>query len=35
MGKINRLLKKGLQWYFAKYAECYDERYYRYPYRVY
>ena len=30
MGKIGNLIKRALRWYFEKYAECYDEKYYKY-----
>lgn len=35
MKKLMNLLKKGMNWYITKYAECYDDRFYRYQYRVY
>lgn len=35
MKTIAKMAKKAAKWYFHKYAQCYDDRYYRYAYRIY
>ena len=35
MEKIKKMMKKAINWYSAKYTECYSDRYERYAYRFY
>lgn len=35
MKTIKHMVKKAAKWYFDQYAQCYDERYYKYAYRLY
>ena len=35
MKKIGNLAKRAMKWYFNQYAQCYNDKYYRYTYRVY
>ena len=35
MKTIGNLAKKAIKWYFDQYAQCFNERYYKYSYRLY
>ena len=35
MKKITDLTKRAMKWYFNQYTKCYNDKYYRYVYRVY
>lgn len=35
MKTIANMVRKAAKWYFNQYAKCYNDKYYRYTYRVY
>lgn len=35
MYNMTNKVKKAIKWYFNQYSKCYDERYYKYSYRLY
>lgn len=35
MKTIANLTKKAVKWYFNQYAQCFNDKYYRYAYRIY
>lgn len=35
MKKVFSMIKKAIEWYSSKHAECYSDRYQRYAYRFY